>query len=82
MPIQSSEATMSESEYLPTFRLSFPGEVFNEYRLRENRVEFRPAEGEWRVLAESDVQLHYVLHTEVAKWLRRALDNVGRTRSL
>jgi hypothetical protein len=27
------------------------------------------------------VQLHYVLHTEVAKWLHRALENAGRTNS-
>jgi hypothetical protein len=73
---------MAEPEYLPTFRLSFAGGVSNEYRLHENRVEFRPAEGEWRVLAESDVQLHYVLHTEVAKWLHRALENARRTSSV
>ncbi len=73
---------MAEAEYLPTFRLRFPGGVFNEYRLREDRVEFRPDEGgEWRVLAREDIELHYVLHTEVAGWLRRALDNASRTNS-
>lgn len=73
---------MAEAEYLPTFRVLFPGGEFNEYRLRENRVEFRPDEGgEWRVLAREDIELHYVLHTEVAGWLRGALNNASRTNS-
>jgi hypothetical protein len=55
---------------LPTFRLSFSGDDFNEYRLRQGCVEFRASNGEWRILSEDDVQLHYVLHTQVANWLK------------
>jgi len=55
---------------LPTFRLNFSGDDFNEYRLRQGCVEFRASSGEWRILGEDEVQLHYVLHTEVAKWLK------------
>jgi len=55
---------------LPTFRLNFSGDDFNEYRLRQGCVEFRASNGEWRILSEDKVQLHYVLHTEVAKWLK------------
>jgi hypothetical protein len=67
-------------EYLPTLRLAFPGGVFNEYRLSDNRqVEFRISDGEWRALNATEVELHYVLHTEVSKWLGRVLDNAKRT---
>jgi len=55
---------------LPTFRLNFSGDDFNEYRLRQGCVEFRANNGVWRILEEDEVQLHYVLHTEVAKWLK------------
>jgi len=55
---------------LPTFRLNFSADDFNEYRLRQGCVEFRASNGEWRILSEDEVQLHYVLHTEVAKWLK------------
>ncbi len=58
------------SHSLPTFRLNFAGDDFNEYRLRQGCVEFRASLGEWRILSENEVQLHYVLHTELASWLR------------
>src|SRR5689334_25196009 len=43
---------------------------FNEYRLCQGFVEFRATHGAWCILGEDEVQLHYVLHTEVAKWLK------------
>lgn len=66
-------------EYCPTFRLTFPDGAMNQYRLRANRVEFLTGDGTWRILSDEDVQLHHVLHTEVAKWLRRELMNAKRT---
>jgi hypothetical protein len=50
--------------------LSFPDGDSNEYRLRQGCVEFRSNHGAWRVLDEFDVQLHFVLDTEIAKWLQ------------
>jgi hypothetical protein len=67
--------------YLPTLRLSFPGGVSNDYRLRQNQVEFLTGNGEWRPLDEDDLQLHRILHTEVAKWLLRESSNASRTGS-
>ena len=55
--------------HLSNLRLSFPGGAVNEYRLSDSQIEFRNGDGIWRVLAKEDVQLHFVLHTEVAKWL-------------
>ena len=57
------------SDSLPSFRLNFAGEEFNEYRFRQGRVEFRTNHGVWRLLEDDDVQFHLVLHTEGAKWL-------------
>jgi hypothetical protein len=65
--------------YLPTLRLSFPDGAFSEYRLRENRPEFLTSNGTWRILDEGDVRLHFILHTEVAKWLIRESANASRT---
>jgi len=62
---------------LPTFRLNFSADDFNEYRLRQGCVEFRASNGEWRILSEDEVQLHYVLHTEVAKWLKSQSANAN-----
>ena len=58
-------------EYLPTLTLNFSGGVTNAYRIRERRVEFQRGDGKWRILDDEDVQLHFVLHTEVSKWLLR-----------
>jgi hypothetical protein len=57
--------------YLPTLRLFFDSGVCNEYRLRDDRVEFRTGDGSWRVLDQSDINLHYRFNTEVARWLSR-----------
>ena len=57
--------------YLPTFRLFFEGGVSNDYRLRENVVEFRTNEGKWRALDDSDLAIHFRFDTEIARWLRR-----------
>jgi hypothetical protein len=65
--------------YLPTLRLGFPGGVSNDYRLRENQVEFLTDEGTWRPLDQDDLKLHLMLHTEVAKWLLRESANASRT---
>jgi hypothetical protein len=67
--------------YMPSLRLSFPGGVFNEYRLNRDQIEFRTGENAWRPLDAGDVQLHYVLHTEVAKWLIKEAANANRTGS-
>ena len=56
-------------EYLPTLSLNFSESLTNIYRIHENHIEFQVNGGEWRVLAEEEVQLHFVLHTEVSKWL-------------
>jgi len=67
-------------EYLPTLRLGFSGGVVNEYRLtKERQVEFRLGDGAWRTLDAGEVELHHVLHTEVARWLGNALTNIERT---
>lgn len=57
--------------YLHTLTLSFPGGQTNAYRIHENHVEFQKDDGTWRILSEDDVELHFVLHTEVSKWLLR-----------
>jgi hypothetical protein len=56
--------------YLPTLRLFFAGGVSNDYRLSEELVQFRTNEGPWRILDESDIELHYRFNTEVGRWLR------------
>jgi hypothetical protein len=55
---------------LPTLRLFFEGGVSNDYRLQEHCVEFRTNRGPWRILNESDIELHFRFNTEVARWLR------------
>ena len=57
------------SRSLPSFRLTFAGNEFNEYRFRQGRVEFRTHRGVWRVLEDEEIEFHLVLHTEVAQWL-------------
>ena len=52
---------------------------FNEYRFRQGCVEFRTNDGAWRLLDEADIRLHFVLHTDVAKWLRRESADAYRT---
>ena len=63
------------SDSLPTFRQNSSGDDFNEYRLRQGCVEFRANHGAWRILDKSEVQLHFVLHTQVAKWLKSQSTN-------
>ena len=58
------------SDSLPTLLLTFPSGDSNEYRVRQSCVEFRANHGDWRVVDEPDLHLHFVLHTEVAKWLQ------------
>ena len=74
---KKSEMSLHLSHSLPTFRLNFSDDDFNEYRLRQGFVEFRASHGEWRILGEDEVRLHYVLHTEVAKWLKRQSANAN-----
>ena len=59
--------------YLQTLRLCFSGGVSNDYRLMEHHVEFRTGEGRWRLLSDSDMELHYRFKTEVAKWHHRLM---------
>jgi hypothetical protein len=70
------------TQYLPSLRLNFPGGASNEYRLRGHEVDFRGNAGSWRILGEDEVQLHFVLHTEVAKWLMKVSGNAKRTGSI
>ena len=58
------------SDSLPTLRLTFAAGDSNEYRVRQGCVEFRADHAAWTVLTESDLNVHFVLNTEVAKWLR------------
>lgn len=59
------------SDSLPTLLLTFPGGESNEYRVRQGCVEFRANNGAWCALDKPDLQLHFLLHTEVAKWLQQ-----------
>ena len=59
------------SDSLPVLRLTFPTGDPNKYRVRQGRVEFRPDERSWRLLDAAEVKLHFVLDTEVAKWLQK-----------
>jgi hypothetical protein len=63
-------------EYAPTFRLEFR-DGSNEYRVLRDRVEFR-AGGAWRLLDEAEIEMHFILHTEVASWLRKTAGNMLR----
>ena len=67
------------SNSLPSLHLDFPSGDFNEYRLRQGCVEFRADHGTWRLLDQADIRLHFVLHTDMAKWLRRESANAYRT---
>ena len=55
--------------YPHTLRLFFGG-VANEYRVRENQVEYRAGDENWCILSDSDIDLHNRFNTEVAQWLR------------
>jgi len=68
------------SDSLPSLLLTFPSGIVNEYRLRQGYVEFRANQDAWRLMNEADIRLHFVLHTEVAKWLRRESANSYRYR--
>jgi hypothetical protein len=57
------------AEYLPTLRLDF-SDTYNEYRIMNGEVQFRPKTSEWRTLDADDVRMHFVLSTPVAVWLR------------
>ena len=63
---------------LPKSRLNDGDGCFEEYRWRDYTVEFRANDGMWRVLEDQDIQFHFVLHTEVAKWLDRTAGNANR----
>src|SRR2546423_11404117 len=41
----------------------------DEYRLRENRLEFLKGDGTWRILGSEEVRFHWLLRTEVVIWL-------------
>jgi hypothetical protein len=71
--------SLHRSNSLPSLRLNFPSGDCNEYRFRQGCVEFRANDGAWRLLDEADIRLHFVLHTDVAKWLRRESANAYRT---
>ena len=73
--IQLLKARMDE--YLPTFRLEFPG-TYNEYRLAEGHVQFRRENGQWRILDSDDLRMHFMLKTPVASWIRSTSDQLQR----
>ena len=64
-------------EFLPSFRLEF-ATGSNEYRLRNNQIDFRVGHGAWRTLQPGDVQMHIALGTEVAAWIRRTVTDPTR----
>jgi len=64
-------------DFLPSFRLEFPTGS-NEYRLRNNQIDFRVGRGTWRTLQPGDVQMHIALATEVAAWIRRTVTDPTR----
>jgi hypothetical protein len=64
--------------YLPSFRLEFPG-TYNEYRIVEGHVQFRPQEGRWRTMDVEDIRMHFALRTPVASWIR---SNTSQTHDL
>ena len=68
-------------DYLPTLRLNFSGGVTNAYRIRGNQIEFQVNDGLWRILDSDEVQLHFLLHTEVSKWLLRFQTEINPHRS-
>ena len=65
--------------YLPTFSLTYPDGSANHYRLHRDRVEFQLGDGTWRILEDVDIRFHFVLHTEVAKWLQRQINHTRQT---
>ena len=67
---QRPEMQFYLSDSLPTLLLKFSGGDSNEYRVRQSKVEFRANHGAWCALTDSDLRLHFVLNTEVAKWLQ------------
>ena len=62
-------------EYLPSFRLEFRN-TYNEYRIIDGQVQFRPESGDWRTLDIEDIQMHFSLRTPVASWIRNTTDRV------
>ncbi|HZU34122.1 MAG TPA: hypothetical protein VFB79_23630 [Candidatus Angelobacter sp.] len=62
---------------------SSDGAPANEYRIQQNTVEFRSVNadgrpyqhpnGQWRVLDDSEILLHFALQTPVAEWLDKTL---------
>jgi hypothetical protein len=63
------------NEYLPSFRLEFPG-TYNEYRILDGQVQFRRERGDWRTLETEDVRMHFALRTPVASWIRKNTDRM------
>jgi hypothetical protein len=55
--------------YLPSFRLEFP-DTYNEYRIVDGHVQFRPEAGDWRTMDVEDIRMHFALKTPVASWIR------------
>jgi hypothetical protein len=65
------------------------GAPSNEYRIRENSVEFRAVNakgkpfsrtlGKWRALDRDEIQWHFLLRTPVANWLDKNLYSLART---
>lgn len=55
------------------------GSLDNQYRIRQQHVEFRTlppggppgSDRTWRVLNDDELQLHFALHTPVAEWLEK-----------
>ena len=51
----------------------------NQYRIRQQHVEFRTvpprrtagSDRNWRVLDDDELHLHFALHTPVAEWLEK-----------
>jgi hypothetical protein len=64
------------------------GTPSNEYRIRQNSVEFRTLDraggrsfrlGKWRVLDRDEIEWHFALRTPVANWLDKNLYSAAST---
>ena|SRR6185437_1034555 len=72
---QSRPSNLSMMTTPAILHLDFADGAFNEYRMREDKVEFRSGEGAWLTLQTADLRLHFLLHTPVADWLRKQSAN-------
>ena len=80
---RGTSGTEIQGSRLPSFELPTGDRSGSDsYRLRDGRVEFRPAGGHWRRLTDLDVKLHFALDTPVGRWLATLTSIAALTREL